>query len=130
MESRSRTYRGLNEMESLLLGARRRMSDCEEVADPDYFELLISRFTPQATSEESRINTVQELDERLAPVRPEPRLAILLCCVAEEADWGSFTLLLNGERALVHLLEGPCFTARDPNLHAPGAVPGRRRLLA
>jgi hypothetical protein len=48
-------------------------------------------------------------------------LAIGLNCVAEGADWGSFLLLLNGERGVVHLMEGPCLTARDPNLRAPGA---------
>ena len=64
---------------------------------------------------------MQELDDRLADLLSEPILAIGLNCVADGADWGHFLLLLSGERALVHLMEGPCVSARDPSLGAPAA---------
>ena len=33
---------------------------------------------------------------------------------SEGGDMGSFWLFLNGDRGWIHLIEGPCFTARDP----------------
>ena len=92
------------------------MSQLDEVADPDYFELMIARFTPKPRVGEFRITTMGELDERLAEIMTEPMLAIGLGCVAKDANWGHFLLLLNGERAWVHLMEGPCLTARDPSV--------------
>jgi hypothetical protein len=100
------------------------MSQLDEVADPDYFDLMIARFTPTPRTEESRIKTVRELDERLAGIMADPILAIGLGCVAEDADWGHFLLLLNGERARVHLMEGPCLTARDPNVSGSRTLVG------
>jgi hypothetical protein len=100
------------------------MSKPDEVADPDFFELTIARFTPKPVVEECRIKTVCELDDRLAEIITEPMLAIGLGCVAEDADWGHFLLLLNGERSWVHLMEGPCLTARDPS------VSGARTLMS
>jgi hypothetical protein len=54
---------------------RRCMSQLDEVADPDCFDLMIARFTPTPRTEESRIKTVRELDERLAGImaRASPR---------------------------------------------------------
>ena len=103
------------------------MSELDEMADADFFELLVTRFTPEPSTEECRIETVQELDERLAPILSEQMLAINLNCVSDDADWGSFLLLLCGERALIHLMEGPCISARDPSLVAPDASPVRFR---
>jgi hypothetical protein len=98
------------------------MTEPEELADNNYFELMVTRFLPRPKTEEFHIKTVQELDECLASVLPEHVLTVSLNCVSEEADWGSFVLLLCGERALVHLIEGPCLSARDPSL---GAGSGR-----
>lgn len=103
------------------------MSELEELADADFFELMVTRFTPESSTEECQIETLQELDERLATVLSDQMLAINLNCVSDDADWGSFLLLLCGERALVHLMEGPCISARDPSLSAPGAAPVRFR---
>ena len=100
------------------------MSQLDEVADPDYFDLIIAHFTPKPRADECRIKTVRELDERLAEIITEPMLAIGLGCVAEDANWGHFLLLLNGERSWVHLMEGPCLTARDPS------VSGSRTLVS
>jgi hypothetical protein len=100
------------------------MSQLDEVADSDYFDLTIARFTPKPRADECRIKTVRELNERLAEIITEPMLAIGLGCVAEGADWGHFLLLLNGERAWVHLMEGPCLTAHDPS------VSGSRTLVS
>jgi hypothetical protein len=97
------------------------MSQQDEVADPDFFELMVARFTPAPRADECRISTARELDEQLAGVLAEPMLAVGLNCVAEGADWGSLLLLLNGERAWVHLMEGPCLTARDPTVSRSGA---------
>jgi hypothetical protein len=58
------------------------MSQLDEVADPDYFDLMIARFTPKPRADECRIKTVRELDERLAEIITEPKLAIGLGCVA------------------------------------------------
>ena len=44
--------------------------------------------------------------------------------VTEGADWGSFLLLPNGGRAWVHLMEGPCPTARDADLTDTGGSVG------
>jgi hypothetical protein len=96
------------------------MSQSDEVADPDFFKLMIARFAPKSKSE-CRIKSVDELDARLTGVLSESMLAIGLACVAEGADWGAFLLLLNGERAWVHLMEGPCLTARDPEARGSGA---------
>lgn len=92
------------------------MGETEEIADPDFFELMVTRFTPSPQSEECRIRTVQELDLQLAPFLEESMLAIGLSCVAEGAGWGYFLLLVNGARAWVHLMEGRCVTAHDTNL--------------
>jgi hypothetical protein len=97
------------------------MSQPEEVADPDFFELMIARFTPKPRAKQCRIKTVGELDERLAGALADPMLAIGLTCVAEGVDWGSFLLLLNGERAWVHLMVGHCITARDPKIRDTSA---------
>lgn len=93
------------------------MSEMDQVAAPDYFELMIARFTPKPRADELRITTLGELDQCLAHCMTEPMLAIGLSCVAEDADWGHFLLLMNGERAWVHLMEGPCRTARDPGVN-------------
>jgi hypothetical protein len=98
------------------------MPPTEDVADLDFFELMIARFTPNPQVSEWRINTVRELDECLAGLLTEPLLAVGLGCVAEGADWGSFLLLLHRERGWVHLMEGACLTARDPSLTGPNGV--------
>src|SRR5262245_2267436 len=59
---------GLLVKERLPSEMRRRMSQSEEVAEPDFFELMIARLTPKALVEEYRIKAVEELDERLAGV--------------------------------------------------------------
>lgn len=70
------------------------MSQSDEVAEPDYFDLKIARFAPKRRVDECRIKTVGELDERLAEIIAEPMLAIGLGCVAEEADWGHIRMAL------------------------------------
>lgn len=100
------------------------MSKLDEVADPDYFDLMIVRFTPRPRAHECHVKTLRELDECLAGIMTEPMLAIGLGCVAEDAGWGHFLLLLNGERGWVHLMEGACLTARDPR------VSGSRTLVS
>ena len=40
------------------------MSELGELADTDFFELMVTRFTPEPSAEECQIETVQELDER------------------------------------------------------------------
>ncbi len=84
-------------------------------AEPDDFELVLTRFAPRPVTQTFQIKTVAELDTNLLEVGGEDLLCIGLGCIAEGADWGSFWLLLNGTRAYIHLLEGPCLTARDPS---------------
>jgi hypothetical protein len=91
------------------------MSQVDELPDPEYFDLMIARFTPKLSASECRIRTVRELDERLAETMTEPMLAIGIGCVTKDADWDHFLLLLNGDRAWIHLMAGRCITARDPN---------------
>jgi hypothetical protein len=103
------------------LGSGAQIPELEDIADPDFFELMIARFTPKPRVEECRIKTVKEFDERLAPLIAEPMLAIGLNCIAEGAGWGSFLLLLSEERALIHLMEGPCLTAHEAGHRFSGA---------
>jgi hypothetical protein len=90
-----------------------------DLADPDYFELSLTRFAPEPVTLTRRIRTVAELDEHLIPAAGEATLCVGLTCVAEEAEWGAFCLLLGGTRGYVHLQEGPCLTACDPASAVP-----------
>jgi hypothetical protein len=101
------------------------MTMCDDPEDdlPEYFELMIARFMAEPTTEECRVESLEELDVRLAPVLSEPILTIGLNRVIDDADWGHFLLLLNGDRAWIHLVDGPCLTGRDPNLRASAAQP-------
>jgi hypothetical protein len=99
----------------------------EDADDSDYFELMIARFKPKLQTEECRIKTGEELDDRLARVLAEPQLAIGLGFVEDGAGWGYFLLLLNGERAWIHLMEGPCVTGRDSKVALADTRPVRFR---
>jgi hypothetical protein len=92
-----------------------------DIAEPDYFELALTQFAPRPATRTFRIKTVAELDEHLRSVAEQEFLSVGLCCIAEEADWGSFWLLVSGERACIHLLEGPCLTGRAPSPGGRGA---------
>ena len=96
----------------------------ELIDDPDYFTLVLTRFTPRPKAEESRINSVTEFDEKLAPVQAEPLLFVGLSCMAEGAEGGAFSLFLSGDRAWIHLMEGRCLTGKDPESvrHGPDTV--------
>jgi hypothetical protein len=83
--------------------------------DPDFFELEITSLQPARPTSECRIKTVQDLDRALAGVESAVQLALgVTACDADGGDMGSFWLFLNGDRAWIHLIEGLCFTARDP----------------
>jgi hypothetical protein len=85
-----------------------------ELVEPDYFELALTRFTPRPATQTARITTVAELDQHLRAAEGQELLCVGLCCIAEEADWGAFCLLVSGERAYIHLQDGPCLTGREP----------------
>jgi hypothetical protein len=85
----------------------------------EVFQLEITRFGDGPATEEYEIETVEELDARLGDLAAEPQLALGLCYVFEEADEGSFWLFLNGDRAYIHLVDGPCYTAWDPSVEGP-----------
>lgn len=87
---------------------------------PDYFELTLTHFTPHPVTESCKIETVAELDEYLLRIAGEKLLSIGVGCIADEADWGSCWLFINGDRAHIHLLEGPCVTGRDPSIAEQG----------
>jgi hypothetical protein len=55
------------------------------IAEPDYFELALTRFTPRPVTRTSRIKTVTELDEQLPSAAGEELLSVGVCCVAEGA---------------------------------------------
>jgi hypothetical protein len=97
------------------------MPDSSDPAAPDFFEMVVTQFTPKRATSVWRINTLDQLDGHLATVLSVPTLAIGVACVAEGCDWGTFTLLLTDRRAWVHLMEARCVTARVPSSGARDA---------
>jgi len=65
-------------------------------------------------TDEYEVDTPEEVDERLAGVRAEPELVVGVTYICDDADEGSFWLFLNGDRGYIHLIDGPCYTARNP----------------
>ena len=90
-----------------------------ELAEPDDFELVVTGFDPTPVTRTVRIKTVAELDASLRDREGEELLFVGLSCIAEGAEWGAFGLFLSGGRAYIHLVEGPCLTARDPSEVVP-----------
>jgi hypothetical protein len=78
-----------------------------------YFELTIAGRSPEAP-EVVRVESPEGLEAHLARYEVEPLWAVGLGYVEDEADRGSFWLLVRGDRAFIHLMEGPCLSARDP----------------
>jgi hypothetical protein len=65
-------------------------------------------------TEEYDVDSPEEFDERLADFRAEPELVVGVTYVYDEGGEGSFWLFLNGDRGYIHLIDGPCYTARNP----------------
>jgi hypothetical protein len=84
--------------------------------EPDFFEVRITRFVPGPVTQDWQVKTVKELDRLLSGVESEPQFFLGVGAVDPDGcDMGAFSLFVNGDRAWVHLVEGPCWTARDPS---------------
>jgi hypothetical protein len=92
-----------------------------ETIGPDHWQLSLYRFdfaqVPVPEFEDYRLSSTDELDRVLDRFADESHLAIGLDELDEDdCHWGSFWVFLTHLRAWIHLMEGPCLTARDPTL--------------
>lgn len=84
------------------------------------FALGVTRFSPTLTTIASPVASLAELDSIINQCADEQEVVFGLDC--DEGAGGAFYLFVSGDRAWVHLTQGPCYTALGRVVSEPAEV--------
>jgi hypothetical protein len=84
------------------------------------FALEVTRFSPTLSTGASPVISLAEFDSIISRCAEEREVVVGLIC--DKGAGGAFYLFVNGNRAWIHLTQGPCYTAVGQAVSEPAEV--------